>query len=85
MTTQAYESALPDYRKAIDDVRKPAAGAVERGGGGVSPSASEAEPTGSCNAQKSCALCCRGPPPAKISTCANRRPEIAGRRRLRAP
>lgn len=41
MTTQAYASALRDYRKAIDDVRKPAAGAVERGGGGVSPSASE--------------------------------------------
>jgi hypothetical protein len=43
MTTRAYESALEDYRRAIEDVRKPAAGAIERGGGGVSPGASEAE------------------------------------------
>jgi hypothetical protein len=43
MPTQSYESALREYRTAMDDVRKPAEGAVERGGGGVSPSAREAE------------------------------------------
>jgi hypothetical protein len=42
MTAQSYASALRDYRKAIDDLRKPEAGAVERGAGGVSPHASDA-------------------------------------------
>jgi hypothetical protein len=41
MTT--YESALQNYRKALENIRGPGANLIERGGGGVSPTTGEAE------------------------------------------